>query len=308
MKIFENEITIESREILKDYFEGYEYRASGLSFSSLYMWRTESDSSWEIFEGYLFVAGLNLMDDGHAEYFLYPPMTKTGNYDAGSLKRALAEVKAYMEAKGLKLVFRLVPAQIKDIIEEVWEGVKVIEDRPNYDYLYLKNDLIELAGKKYHGKKNHLNYFKNNFEYEYVKITPDMAGMIKQFLDDFNSRKDIPPLEMEWLLSETEAALDVIEHSEQLGCICGSIVIDGKLEAFSIGARTGKETVTVHAEKANSRIRGLYQAINNEFCKHLPEEIRFVNREEDMGLENLRKAKLSYKPVELIEKYIIEFE
>ena len=66
---------------------------------------------------------------------------------------------------------------------------------------------------------------------------------------------------------------------------------------------TDKETVIVHVEKADDRIRGLYQAINNEFCRRLPEETVYVNREEDMGMENLRQTKLSYKPYMMGEKY-----
>ena len=86
----------------------------------------------------------------------------------------------------------------------------------------------------------------------------------------------------------------------------GVIRIDGRIEAVTLGefAKTNsKETVLVHVEKADDRIRGLYQAINNEFCRRLPEETIYVNREEDMGLQNLRQTKLSYKPVMMGEKY-----
>lgn len=95
------------------------------------------------------------------------------------------------------------------------------------------------------------------------------------------------------------------------GLLTGIIRIDGKIEAVTIGefAKTNsKETVLVHVEKADDRIRGLYQAINNEFCKRLPEETVYVNREEDMGMENLRKTKLSYKPIKLAEKYTAVFK
>ena len=95
------------------------------------------------------------------------------------------------------------------------------------------------------------------------------------------------------------------------GLLTGIIRINGKIEAVTMGefAKTNsKETVIVHVEKADDRIRGLYQAINNEFCKRLPEETVYVNREEDMGLENLRQTKLSYKPVMMGEKYLALFK
>ena len=307
MSIFKNEVTIESKEILKEYFEAYEYRTSGMSFSSLYMWRNENNFSWEIFGDYLFISGLSHLEIEKHEYFVFPPLTKTGHYEPESLSAAVEQVKIRMEEHGERFTLRLVPIHMKPILEEAWPGVRFVEDRPNYDYLYSKQDLVELKGKKLHGKKNHLNFFKNNYEYEYVALTPDMVGTVMQFLEEFNSRKELSPHEMEWLMMETDAMRDVVLNLDKLDYIAGAIVIDGKVEAFSIGAKTGRETVTVHVEKANSQIRGLYPAINNEFCKALPDEIMFVNREEDMGIENLRKAKLSYKPIELVEKYIVEF-
>lgn len=81
-------------------------------------------------------------------------------------------------------------------------------------------------------------------------------------------------------------------------------MIDGSIEAVAVGGQLGKNTVTEHVEKANTDFRGLYQAINNEFCKHVASKAEYINREEDMGIENLRKSKLSYKPVELLAKYI----
>ncbi len=86
------------------------------------------------------------------------------------------------------------------------------------------------------------------------------------------------------------------------------ILIDGKIEALAVGGKLGKETITEHVEKANINYRGLYPAINNEFCLHIASEARYLNREEDMGIENLRKAKLSYKPVQILEKYIGTFK
>ena len=93
--------------------------------------------------------------------------------------------------------------------------------------------------------------------------------------------------------------------------ISGIIRIEGKIVAVTFGefAKTSsKEKVLVHVEKADDRIRGLYQAINNEFCKRLPEETVYINREEDMGLENLRQTKLSYRPISLSMKYRVVFK
>ena len=306
--IFKNEITIENREILEQYLTSYEYRTSGLSFSSLYMWRDQNEFSWEIIGDYMVIAGLSHLEIEKHEYFLFPPLTCTGTYDPAKLRETLCETRKRFQEKGSNFSIRLLPAHMKKIIEEAFPGeVGFIPDRPNYDYLYLKQDLIDLKGRAYHAKKNHLNYFLNNYNYEYVTLTPDMIGTVMKFLEEFNARKKIAPHEMRWLLMETDAMRDVVMNLNRLDYTAGAIVIDGKVEAFAIGGRTGEQTITEHVEKANSQIRGLYPAINNEFCKHLDDSIIYVNREEDMGIENLRKAKLSYKPVELVEKYIVQF-
>jgi hypothetical protein len=182
-------------------------------------------------------------------------------------------------------------------------------DRPNFDYVYDKTELIELKGKKFHGKKNHLNYFLNNYDYEYAELTEDRADEAMAFIRAFNERKNLQDAHERELLEMEELAMkDVFLNLREVGYITGVILIDGKMEALSIGGRLGKKTVTVHVEKANTEFRGLYQAINNEYCKHLPDNISLVNREEDMGIAGLRKAKLSYQPVKLIEKNIIRLK
>jgi hypothetical protein len=101
---------------------------------------------------------------------------------------------------------------------------------------------------------------------------------------------------------------DVFVNLDTVGYLTGVILIDGKMQALSIGGQLGTKTVTVHVEKANIEYRGLYQAINNEFCKHMAAHVKRINREEDMGIPGLRKAKLSYNPVKLIEKYIVRMK
>jgi hypothetical protein len=168
--------------------------------------------------------------------------------------------------------------------------------------------LIELRGREYHSKKNHLNFFLNNYEYEYVTLTSSMACEAMDFIKRFNERKNLTDAhERELLLMEERAMRDVFRNLETVGYLTGAISIDGNLEALSIGGRLGKKTVTVHVEKANTAFRGLYQAINNEFCKHVAKDVKRINREEDMGIPGLRKAKLSYKPSMLVEKYTVTF-
>lgn len=306
MYMFDNRITIEDRKTLDEYLDGYAYRTSGLSFSSLYMWRDINRFSWDIIGDYMCMCGISHLEleDGIILPFMLPPLTKTGGYDSESLRETIFRAKEIFEKAGQPFSLRLIPAHMLDIIKDAVPEMKFIDDRPNYDYIYLTQELAEFKGRAFHRKKNHLNYFKKNFEYEYVEMTSDMADEIMQFIADFNRKKEIPPHEMEMLKMEEAAMRDVLENLEPAGYRGGVILIDGKIESIAIGGRLGDDTIVEHVEKANVEYRGLYQLILNEFCKHIASDAKYLNREEDMDIANLRKAKLSYNPVELMEKYI----
>jgi len=309
MFMLENRITIEERPILEEYLRGFEYGTSGLSFTSLYMWRNINDFSWQMIGDYLCIAGLSHLELDTELPFLFPPLTKTGTYDPVSLNKTIREAKKIFESKGYPFSIRLMPFHMMDILEAACPGqFRFLDDRPNYDYLYKKQDLIDLKGREYHSKKNHLNYFLNHYSYEYVNLTSEMTEQAMKFIREFNERKNLPDHEMELLQMEERAMVDVFNNLEAVGYLAAAILIDGKIEAFCIGGQINRNTLTVHVEKANIAYRGLYQLINNEFCKHVPLNIKYINREEDMGIPGLRKAKLSYKPIKLVESHIAIFK
>ena len=309
MYMFDNRITIENREILEKYLNGYEYKTSGLSFSAQYMWRESNRFSWDILGDYMCISGISHLEleEGIILPFLFPPLTSTGEYDSKSLRETIFMAREVFDKAGQPFSLRLVPFHLMEIIREAVPELKWEDDRPNYDYIYLTQDLIDLKGRNYHGKKNHLNYFKKTYDYEYIELTSDMTDEVMEFIADFNRRKEVPPHEMEMLKLEEDAMEDVLKNLKAVGYTAGAIRIDGRIEAIAIGGQLGGNTITEHVEKANINFRGLYQAINNEFCKNVAARAKYINREEDMGLPNLRKAKLSYHPCKLLEKYIATF-
>lgn len=309
MYMLENKVSIEHRKWIEEYMRGFDYNTSGLSFTSMFMWRDINKFCFQPIGDYLCFSGLSHLEVEREEPFLFPPLTNNGKYDPVSLGKTIRQAREMFEERGYPFAIRLMPRQMIDIIESACPGeMDYFDDRPNYDYVYSKQSLIELKGRELHSKKNHLNYFLNNYTYEYVPLTSAMAGDAMQFIREFNLRKNLPDHEMKLLKMEERAMEDVFRNLEVVGYLAGAILIDGRIEALSIGGRLNRNTVTVHVEKANTEYRGLYQAINNEFCRHMPEDVTFVNREEDMGIPNLRKAKLSYKPVWLEESHIAVFK
>ena len=307
MHIFNGRITLEDRAVLEPFLNGFDYKASGISYTSLYMWREVNDFSWEQIGDYLCISGSDNLDPFSDNPFMLPPLTCTGVYEPEGLRRTILEARDKFEEKGKHFNMMLVPFHMLEILAEAMPNELVFEaDRPNFDYVYDTKDLIDLKGRAYHSKKNHLNYFIQNYKYEYSRMTPDMAEDAMEFINKFNDRKALEdPLERKLLEFEARAMQDVFLNLDTVGYLSGVIRIDGRIEAFSIGGQLGKRTVVVHVEKANIEYRGLYQAINNEFCKAMAAGVKRINREEDMGIPGLRKAKLSYNPVKFVEKYTV---
>ncbi len=171
------------------------------------------------------------------------------------------------------------------------------ENRDSADYIYLVEDLAELKGKKYHSKRNHIKYFEKNYNWSYETLTEknlsDCIRMTEKWIEENEDKID----------SGVDTELDVIKRAfdnfKPLGFVGGLIRVDGEVVAWTLGEKLSEDTFCTHFEKAFSSYRGAYPIINREFAQNELSAYTFVNREEDMGLEGLRKAKLSYKPVKL---------
>lgn len=312
--IFENtfdNLTPEETELLNSYFDGYDYESSGHTLIANYIWRNTHHISWQIIGDYLCIGALGELDpEEDKQYFMSFPLTRTGTYDLDSLKKTLFTAQEMFRKRGQNLNMSLIPQSLVHYLTEIFpeESLYIEHDRDEDDYIYLREDLVKLSGRKLHQKKNHLNYFLKNYAFTYEEATPEMVPEIMAYIESKNEYKmgETPEDWKEILELETEAIRELLKFVGK-GLLTGVIRIDGKIEAVTLGefAKTNShETVLVHVEKADDRFRGLYQAINNEFCKRLPEDTIYVNREEDMGLENLRQTKTSYKPVKMGEKYL----
>ncbi|MEF9922652.1 MAG: phosphatidylglycerol lysyltransferase domain-containing protein [Anaerovoracaceae bacterium] len=297
------ELTEKDITVLEEYFNGFDYQGSGYTFIANYIWRNTHCVCWEIIGEYLCIAGADCISE-NPKAIISMPLTKTGEYDAEKLKYTILETKKKFDQRKLPFSIELIPSHMVHFLEEAFpEQLTITHDRDDDEYVYLKEKLITLSGRALHKKKNHLNYFLKTYEYEYKPITKDMIPEIKEFVKKAKEGKTLEPDEMESLELEETAISEALEYVGDSKFFSGAIFIDGKIEAFTIGELLSSDTAVAHFEKANDEIRGLYQCINSEFCKHLPEEIIYVNREEDMGIENLRHAKESYKPDHMAEKY-----
>ena len=306
MRVLKNSfehINEETSEILRSYFHGFDYRGAGYTLLANYIWRKTHCISWEIIDDLLYISGGDCRDA-----VISMPLTKDGTYDLEKLRSSVLEVKERFDRLDLEFCMDLVPEHMKDFVEEAFPGeLSIVHDRDLDEYVYLKEKLISLGGRALHKKKNHLNYFLKTYSYRVCGLTPDMAGEVKDLLDRMRESREYSGQDLRNLALEEEAVLQMMRFADKPGIYGTAIYIDDELAAFALGERLNHNTAAEHFEKADDRYRGLYQVICREFCKNLPVDIIYVNREEDMGLENLRKAKEALKPDHMEKRYTIDF-
>lgn len=192
----------------------------------------------------------------------------------------------------------------KAVLESDFPGKFSFEyDDGNNDYIYKVADLASLSGKKYHSKRNHIsNFIKNNPDWSYEDITPENISECIALHTSWIENKDDADSDADYSL-EFEAVLSGFENYSELGFKGGLIRVNNKPVAYTYGERFNAHCFVTHFEKAPADMQGAYAIINREFAKRLAEDgYIYVNREEDLGLPGLRKAKQSYKPEIWLQK------
>lgn len=235
--------------------------------------------------------------------YIYP----AGSGDVRPVIKAMEE-DAGERGKPLRMVC-LTPRQVGEM-EQFFPGEFQFEaDRDGFDYLYAIDRLADLGGKKLHAKRNHINRFiENNPTWVYEDITPatlpECLAMDKEWYRRSMEREG---LAQERDLGDEGRALRLtMEHYNELGLEGGLIRVYGEVVAFTMGDMLSSDTFDVHFEKAYGELQGAYAMINREFARRVRErhpQVKYLNREDDMGVEGLRKAKESYYPDEMVEKY-----
>ncbi|MBW7957670.1 MAG: DUF2156 domain-containing protein [Deltaproteobacteria bacterium] len=174
-------------------------------------------------------------------------------------------------------------------------GFSVAEDRDNFDYLYSREELSKLAGRRYHRKKNLVNYFTGRYRYEARPLLPEHRKDALRVLDEWRAGEAGP--------GDYEAAKEGLELSEELGLCGGIYFVEARPAAYTLGEELNSNTFVIHFEKGVPGFKGLLQFVNRSFASILPDKYRLINREQDLGLNGLRKAKTSYRPVGFVKKY-----
>ncbi|MGC8764455.1 MAG: DUF2156 domain-containing protein [Brevinematia bacterium] len=289
MELNFKKIELSDRELIDSYFYTYSPKISEYTFSNLFMWSEVRDIRLSrILDGIVFL--------GHhrGEEYFFPPI------GVSECEKAFDILIEYGIKNNVKS-FSLVPEyQIKFLKNK---GLKIFPDRNNFDYVYKSEKLAFLKGWRLDGKRWFVRKFEENYDFFYRQFDSekDRARCLTLF-EKWLSSKDNTGLAED----EFKAFKKFIEHFEHLDSKSGIIEVDGKLVAFEFGEPLNSNTFVIHYEKADISYTGSYQIINQQFVlNEVYPEYQFVNREQDMGIEGLRKAKLSYAPFKLVKKYEI---
>lgn len=263
------------------------------SFANIFIWRR----AWNIHMATDEIAMYLHLSKGRVSFAL-PPFLDDCDM---SMVEPLTRYEKFFASRGEKPLLKGVTIELKEKIERDCPGwYTFTADRDNFEYVYNAQDLITLAGKKYHAKRNHINKFLKEHTFEYRRYTAADYDACIALQQRWIETKDEPSKSYQ---GELDAAKDALAHIEALGLKAGLLFVDGNLEAYSVGEKFDDMAI-IHFEKANPDIQGVFALINREFASHEFSDVAYINREEDMGIEGLRKAKLSYYPACLKEKFV----
>ena len=249
-----------------------------------------------------FVDGFLVLQSQFDRRSVYPfPVGK------GDVLPVLEAIIQHAKKRGIPCCFTGLNRAECDLLEQHYPGkFRIQPDRNSFDYIYSIDDLADLKGRKFQKKRNHLNRFRDNHpNWRTEPISSENLPAVREMAESWYAhRREIDP---HGSYALERIALDrALGNLDSLG-LEGLVLLDGdQVLAFTLASRLSEDTYDVHFEKAREDVDGAYTAINQQMAFHLREkhpELRYLDREEDMGLEGLRKAKLSYNPVQLVEKY-----
>ncbi len=289
-------LTLEDRSLLHDFISQYQSQIAELTFTNLYIWRHFYETEWAFYKDWLLIL-FNPM--GWGCYFLQP-------VGPPSRKEAVDVMLDYLMQERDQPDPRIDRVDER-LLNEIQDSTLQIENlRDQYDYVYNTSDLIHLKGRKFHKKKNHINRFKRSYDFAYKEMDETHLNDCMRVLKRWCNWRDCEKNPV--MLAEFKAVDECLTSFNVLGVRGGVLLVNGQIEAFTVGELLNEDTAVIHIEKADPKIPEAFPMINQQFCEHAWADVPFINREQDLGNPGLRKAKESYHPVKLIPKSRIRIQ
>ncbi len=284
-------LKLSDRSTVEAYLRRYPPEVSELTFTNLFLWRASRPVFLaEIEASMVFLTSTGPQGDGKM-FILGPPL---GDASPLSVSKAL---------DGNVAGFIRIPENTANVLREA--NLLITPDRDNSDYVYRVRDLAELAGRRFHKKRNLIKQCLAAYTCQYEPITPELilecSGMQDRWCEVRQCGNE------PGLCNEYIAIRNMFDHFADLQLIGGAIRVDGIIQAYAVGEELSPGTAVCHFEKAMPGFRGLSQLINQWFARYALMDFEFENREQDVGMPGLRQAKESYYPHHMVEKFSARF-
>jgi hypothetical protein len=297
-------IEITNKSLFDEYFQNYSPETSEFTFTNLFMWRNYYNFLFMEFKEHLILFSNDYLKNrkkpinaSSSDYiYFFPPI---GPHPGEII------IKLFENISNIEI--HRIP---EEICEKVTQNEKYnklnldcLEDRNNWDYIYSREEILNLAGNKFRQNRRWLQKFFNNYDYDFQLLTGNIVEKCKELQLEWCVMRACT--EDESLEAEQEAIYEALNNFNTLGYNGGILCVEDKCAAYTFGEMLNERTLVIHIEKAHMEYEGSYQAINNLFLKNSFVDTLYVNREQDLGIEGLRRAKESYKPIKMVRKSII---
>lgn len=286
-------VRLEDRATIERFTMSSDITNCDLSFANMFCWQEVYHSAWAIVDGFLVIRFH--IDGGDRLGYMQP-------VGEGDCARIIPALRDDAHAHGQRLRIIGLTDRGREMIRQMHIGQFAFEsDRALEDYVYAADDLRNLPGRRYQPKRNHINRFMAEYpDYRYEELTPDRFDECMQLEREWRRNHEGHTSE---LCAEQRAMQRAFAHFAELGMTGGCIYVGERMVAFTYGSAVNDHTFDTHVEKADTDYDGAFTVINCLFARHLPERFTLINREEDLGIEGLRRAKLSYHPAVIQHKF-----
>lgn len=288
-------LTIEDKALVQRYTFGSYHRNCDLCFMNLMSWRFYYHTEVAEWEQHLI---FRFYTQGHLAY-----LAPLGKGDWKEVIEAMMGDAAACESPFL--MYGVTERTLTYLNAALPNYFYATANRDYSDYIYEREKLATLAGKKLQSKRNHIHQFLKRYpQHEFLPLTPEVIPECLE-LEQIWAKEKAANSTQEGYLDERRSMEFVFSHWEQLDSLGAILRVDGRLVAFTFGAAINKDTFNICVEKADTRYEGAYTFINREFARSLPAQYIYINREEDLGISGLRQAKSSYRPDLLLHKFAV---
>ena len=282
-------VELQDRQWIEQRLKESSFKSCDYSFANNFIWREPNNIKFADINGFY------CLQSGKHGAYTYPA-------GSGDIKPVIEALVADAAESGREFILRGMSAETVKLLETLFPDKFVYDsNRDACDYIYSVERLISLAGKKLHGKRNHIARFKDQPNWVYEDITAQNLGDCRAMNDEWCKLYDC--IDDPNLNHEACAVKQAFKYFTALNLHGGLLRVDGRVVAYTIGEPLTNDTYVMHIEKAFPDIQGAYPMINQQFLINNCSDYTYVNREEDLGDEGLRKAKMSYYPDILLEKF-----